>query len=1166
VSAVSVLPARRIGRPPVLGSIPLDRSAVIEASAGTGKTFTLEHLVVELLLNSGVTLDRILVVTFTEKATNELRIRLRAKLEEIRSGVGDEPGPGQDFWRVDDDARGRLELALRSFDAATITTIHAFCQRVLRENAFTSGRLFHEQQIDGRDAFARAMREALRRDVACDGDRAAWLEAALGSGWSIGRIEELLWACVEARGELRPVLRVAELRRALDAFPVEDARRADGVVEMRRWGLHPTTAKTIARRLYEIADVVDRAREVRSVPAYVLDAQDVDFGYLLEKVPRAPPGAGPTARLCDAALTLARLTPTFAGGLAQMVLPPVRAEVARRKRDAGQYDFDDMLALVDEALRGPHQDALAAAMRERWHYVLIDEFQDTDEMQWSIFRRGFFDRAAGSGVLYLVGDPKQSIYRFRGADVQTYLRARGEIVGAGGARVSLDHNYRATPALVDATNAIFDPAAKTPVFTGSLEYTPVTCGRPERALVDGDGRELSPVHILRFGASADFQALSALGRTMAREIRTIADPARSFRLDGRPLSYGDVFVLTRNGREGRTIGAALRAAGVPHASYKQDGLFQTDEARELRTLLLAIDDPDDRARRLAAWLTPFFGLPLVAIERARDLPNTHPLVARLHAWKALANARDFDGLFEGIVADSGVVRREIFFSDGERELTNYLHVLELLLEHAHRTHATLRDLVHALSGFIDGTRLPLDLEGNVQRLESERRAVQIMTIHKSKGLEAAIVFVAGGFAPSRSDDVRVYHDEGRRLAWVGTIGDPEAEARAKTEEREEEQRLMYVALTRAKGRLYLPCALADSPSGGGERGRLASRPLRGPYGIVNRRLAELLESGHPLFSVEDLEADAFRAAPAMAPPEGPGAGEADDFRPPAALLYGEDERMKLAELRRSRTGAFVTSYTRMQGERPKSRPARDEAVLEAIDEPSEAELPGARTSGVFLHELLERVPLASFAAAGAIEVWRGRPDVTVLFDEAMAAHRIDRAQREHAERLVWVAYMTPLALPGGRRVSAIAATSRVVREMDFVFPIRERAGGASTSAGVRGYVRGSIDLAFEHGGLTYFVDWKSDSLRSYSADALERHVRDHYDTQAQLYAAAVVKLLGVTTPEEHDARFGGMLYCFLRGLDDRGRGLWSARPTLETVLGWERALPSPRGRPKGSAA
>jgi exodeoxyribonuclease V beta subunit len=870
-----------------------------------------------------------------------------------------------------------------------------------------------------------------------------------------------------------------------------------------------------------------------SPQSFVLEAEreDVDLGYLVENL--SPLGArpGPTGRACAAALALARATPSMRAAIAAIVLPAVRAELASRKRLAGLYDFDDMLSLVEEALRAPGAGALVGAMRERWRYALIDEFQDTDETQWDIFRRAFFEsrgEGAGTGasVLYLVGDPKQSIYRFRGADVQTYLRARDEIVAGGGALLRLADNYRATPALVGATNALF----AAPYFTGRVAYEPVSCGRPDRTLVDGEGRPVAPLHVVRF--ERDVPAAS-YGALLAREIRRLADPDRPWRLDGEPLGYRDVFVLTRTKAEGRGVAACLRAAGVPHAFYKEEGLFQTDEAKEIRALLDAVDAPHDRARRLAAWMTPFFGLPLEDVERARDLPATHPYVARLAGWKALADARDFDRLFESLVRDSGVVRRELFFADGERDLTNYLHVFELLLEQTRRGHCTLRDLVHLLTGLIEGTRLPLDLEGNVQRLESDRRAVQITTIHKAKGLEAPVVLVAGGWTQGRADEVHVYHEDDQRLAWVGKSR-ADVKALVAQEEREEQQRLVYVALTRAIGRLVVPCVLRDG------------RPdrLRGPYEAINRRVAELAAAGGDLVSVEDLprlvaiaggRTEATRATP---------------WQPSVALLTETDAPGDHAALRESRAGAVVTSYTRMHAGRSSARAAwaepterRIEKADEEFDAARPAALRSARTSGVFLHEVLERVPLASFAAAD-FDAWRALPEVAAVVEDAMAVHRVAPEQREHAERLVWLAFTTPVALPEGTTLARIADADRVVREMEFVFAV----------TGNGAYVRGSLDLAFEHRGRTYFVDWKTDSLGSYARPTLAAHVEAHYTDQVHLYALATVKLLGIATKAEHDARFGGLLYCFLRGFDERGAGLWSARPSWEDVAAWDEAL------------
>jgi len=1137
---------RWVQKPPVLCDLRLDRNTVIEASAGTGKTFTLEQLVVDLLLTTDATLEQLLVVTFTEKATHEIRARVRDRLEGLVSGRGggsQEASPGPDHWRIDDVARARLARALRAFDGATITTIHAFCQQITRNHAFASGRLFDERLVDGREAFGRALREAFRREAATDPTQSVWLEAALKSGWSLLELESLLWECQAARAPLRPVFDSAALTAAMTALSIDDASGTDLVSDLRACGAHPSRARSACERIRGLATIVERARLSGDLPEYLREAERIKVSLLVEQIGSLAPKPGASARACAAALAVARHTPPFAAAVVQVLLPPVERGLVREKRETGSYDFDDMLSLVDDALSGPQGGALAVDLRRRWRHALVDEFQDTDETQWSIFRHAFLERGPddGPGSMILVGDPKQSIYRFRGADIDTYVRAREEVIASGGLLVSLDESYRATRALVEATNDLFDANATEPLLSGTVRYTPVACGRPDRALLDGDGRPVSPVHVFRFGENF---SSPALGAAIAREIREATDPARPWTFDGAPLQLDHVFVLTRTAREGRGIGAALREAGISHAFYKDEGLFQSEAAKDLRVLLSAIDDPDHRASRVGAWLTPFFGLPLAQIECTRTVPAGHPLHSRLRAWKALADARSFGRLFESIMSDSGIVRRAIFSADGAREFTNTMHVVDLLLERARQGHVTLRDLAGELGELIAKTRSVPKLEGNVLRVDSERRAVQIMTVHKAKGLEAPLVFVAGGFSWGGSDDVHVYHEGGRRLAWVGSpSGD--VKVAVNLEEREEDQRLMYVALTRAKGRVVLPCVID---------GGVPSKNLRGPYAPVNRRVAELLRTANPRLTVEDMG----RPSPSGAEPS-PAHGEPDRWHPPEIFLRAEDTRATFDSLRARHAGPTFVSYTRMRGIRPapgvwtrSAEGARaDGDGFEADQEAAGVTLRSARTSGVFLHELLERIPIASFHGGEDFESWRRRAEVRELVDECMSVHRVDPDQRHHAEELVWAAFTRPVLLPTGEAIDSFVAPGRVVREMSFMYPIGPAGVGSRAALA---YVRGSLDLAFDHGALTYFVDWKSDSLASYAPTALDRHVRDHYGDQVKLYTLAITKLLGIGDREEHAARFGGLLYCFLRGFGPGGAGLWSLRPDWDEILQWGEEL------------
>ncbi|MGH7271732.1 MAG: UvrD-helicase domain-containing protein, partial [Polyangiaceae bacterium] len=352
-----------------------------------------------------------------------------------------------------------------AFDSATIATIHAFCSAWLHENAFASGRLFQEQQVDGRRAFGDAMRTVLRRDPSRDPKRACWLDAALRGGGSIDRIEQLLWNCHDARAVLRPEFDESDLAAALAAFPTRAARSPGVEADIKALGARSQTAGKIARCLNHWATLID---ENRSAALFVRDAEDVD--YMVEHLQALSRAAGTTALVCTAALELARVTPPFEVALAHALLGDVQRELSRMKRAAGQFDFGDMLSRIDDALRSPRGDAMVAEMRRRWRLVLVDEFQDTDDTQWSILRRAFMAEAehGSQSVVTFVGDPKQSIYRFRGADVQAYLRAREEVIAAGGAKASLHRNFRATPALVGAQNRIFDQCATEPLFTGTI--------------------------------------------------------------------------------------------------------------------------------------------------------------------------------------------------------------------------------------------------------------------------------------------------------------------------------------------------------------------------------------------------------------------------------------------------------------------------------------------------------------------------------------------------------------------------------------------------------------------------------------------------------------------------------------------------------------------------
>ena len=1203
------------------------RHAVVEASAGTGKTYVLEHLVIDLLLRRQAELEQILVVTFTEKATAELVQRVRQKIAQLAHLTPDDPlaraagagASGEDCWLIDEQARARLRRALLSFDRATISTIHGFCQRLLAEHAFDQQRLFDEQVIDEGEVFHDAFVEVVREAGAPGAPLAAFLTTWLHGGNTLAGLENLLGraqrelACLHPPrpGALRPPpLDPVAFSEALAGFP--EVRDDDATVKaaMKAHGINASTIRASLGRLAALSRVAAAHRE--GAPAIACLAQldaaegrkaDPELlGWLAARLTNVPETGTGLGRLVGQLRRLAAATVPLSAEMVHRLLPLVSARLEARKRQTGVFDFQDMLSLVARSLEGDgaRARALRARLRARFRYALIDEFQDTDEVQWSIFRNLFVAGGDGERVLTVIGDPKQAIYGFRGADVGTYLRARAEITAGGAAAAQaplyLTANFRSTAPLLRACNALLDQQASPPFFRpgGGITYDhPVECGRPEMALTGAGGPDRNsrvpslrsgpagapapPVVVLDIrgeGALLTWQIKQALRARMVEEIRALLDPdgGRGLRLGapGAEAAIGarDIYVLTRTTRESREVGDALGAAGIPFAYFKQEHLFDTKEAREVLDVLRAIADPEDHTARARAWITPFFGLSLPDLAACEDLPPWHPLVRLLHEWKALADAGQLEALFARLVEQSGIVCREVFAAEGERPLTNYLHVLELLQEEAARSRCTIRELAVTLGAYVSGARRPPGQNTDIQRLETDARAVQVMTIHHAKGLEAAVVFVYGGIWTWPRQEVRALHDdEQRRVVRVGRPS-PDDERRIADEQDDEERRVLYVALTRARGRLYLP------------RYPATFKYLRGPYRFVNQRLDDLLGAFTPpevraLFDVS--------AVPCPAPPAPAAAVAAAEalaaWQPPAGLLdAGEDERAARAAraIAETRAGFFLTSYSaikRRQGvpvEVAGDDPAAsDRETGRALDVPLPAdELPRGRLSGSFLHEVLEEVALAPLAASPPepVDTWCARPEVAALFERVRRRHDRAPAHLPHGHLLVHTALTAPVRLGGDRVLPSMAAAARVMREMEFLYPIPERAhpllGGAARVGpddgrapwrAERGLVKGFIDLLFEDEGRVYVCDWKGDWLPTWDAAAVAAHCHRHYQAQARLYTLAALRLCGIASEADHRRRFGGVLYCFLRARrpGDATTGVHFHAPAWEEVLTWQ---------------
>ncbi len=1163
-------------RPSILKEVRRGAHAVIEAGAGTGKTFAIEHLAVDLLLSGECTVDQILVVTFTEKATAELRVRIRQALEKILFGPNPEPAGATEAVVIDESGRKRLDDAFRTFDRAPIFTIHGFCHRVLTDFAFQSGTLLDLQLTDGRGAFHRVFRAELREHLAVNGVTRALLEKWLAGsepdhpkGKTPDDLEALLFeACRRRYLDSHDFgARQKAAQRLIDSYDGEFLSDA-----CQRSGLK---AEALRDALDVIGDLDRRITQARESGESLLDLlAEVRFEPLVG--PILSPGkrqaglkfssrARELARDLDAGAIAAK---SAEWKLVDLFLPPVAQRLERDKREHGLIDYDDMLAWVSRALEGPGAPALAAALRERFRCALVDEFQDTDDLQWQIFRRLFVEDGAANR-LFVVGDPKQAIYAFRGADVFTYLKARGEMACAGRPPVQLLDNFRSTSDLIKACNHIFDQKASDPLFKGKITYDyPVRCGRPDRKAIAPGGNPVTPVILMRYQPADGEKALVpevriAIGRHLAEQLRRIVfEDAYQITIEDkgsrpRRVTAKDIFVLTRTRQESAEAGGYLREAGVPFAFYKQEGLFQTPEAYYVLDVLRAVAEPHIRSHRLKAWVSPFFGVPLRDLALIHDVPPTDPLNERLYEWKGVAERGQFAELFDRLLHNSGLAPRELFLGGSERQLTNYLHIFEILLAQALARRLALAEVIASLEDYIFERALPEAEDPNIQRLESERDAVSVITVHMSKGLEADVVALFGGLG--RIPDHRklvVYHDDGgqRRFA-IGQAAKDSARATFKTEEEDEDRRLLYVALTRARAQLYLSLL----PEG-------ATNKLGGYYGALNQRLLSIEADRRDraltkLFAVQNV-AEAFETGADSAD----WSGQARAWTPPPALM---DDRKDAASessfwnLRRRHAALVMRSYTSLRGLEEEQRwdipPEEFKRDLEmAADEP---DLPGGREVGIFLHEVIERVAMESFTQSYDRTVWCKRDDISGIFRAAMRRHQVKEPWFERGTQVVFNALTAPIAISGGRTVGPLHRC-RSVREMEFVYPIPESSHPLLSAAAAqgewtveRGYLKGFVDFVFERDGLIYFADWKSDQLSSYETADIEAHVKSHYWIQAQIYSIGVIRLLQIRKQDDYERRFGGLLYIFLRGMDGGGqRGVYFHRPAWSEICAYEAAL------------
>ena len=1187
---------------------------LIEASAGTGKTYTIAGLFLKLILTHDLLVEQILVVTFTNAATEELKERIYTKLSDARQGLktGSSNDPQvQHVIRTTADrskALKKLESALSDFDRAAILTIHGFCQRILVEHAFETGS---------------------RYDLELVGESSAMIQAVAEDFWRkyfYPAPEELIYYLRQEKNVSGPdyFYRLAGKinRPAINIIPLPERTELENLVPYRRllhqvrqlWRqsgddvLDLLRAADLDGRIYGTIDASasvsgrDRtlARLSESMHATVYGQMPgfpifKEFDKLTTTTVRkytrkkSPSPVHPFFDSCEQLAAAATALETqFEGYLLWLKAEFTRYfpnALTEKKNRARVRFYDDLLVDVHKALNNPQRRAneLGDAIRNQYRAALVDEFQDTDALQYEIFNRLF---GGPNHIFFMIGDPKQSIYSFRGADIFAYMHAASE----ADARSTLNFNWRSEPILLEALNTLFQ-FCRQPFLYPQIPYRQVDAAPQKPA--SGDPLPFKePLEIWYLAASGPrplnkTQAEQALVAATATEITSILTACDN------PTGAEEVAVLVRTNRQARIVKSALTAAGIPAVLFRAGNVFDSIEAVEMSRLLTGIAAVSEERLFRAAVVTDLIG---VSGDRmAAALMQTdwwEALHVRFQAYHRLWQRSGFVHMFRSLLVGENVRERLLSADDGPRRLTNVLHLAEILHQEASSRKLTMGGL---LKWFTDQCNSQtIRQEAHELRLERDAQAVKIVTIHRSKGLEYPIVFCPfcwEGITTRREKEVYFHPDNGRNQI-VLDLGSDNFDRHHRWSESEtlaENLRLLYVAVTRAQKKCYLAWGRISSA----DTSALAYILHRPPDLTIKNAVAQLKASVGRQTDVEMLDVLKQLSSAARG-----------RIKIRALPMEGKPARYEAVAVSRKlscRTFAAridrawrITSYSAMishqwndtdwpgRNDGPtEKRSARPDglagsATAGRVGRKSIHRFPKGARAGIFFHSILQQLDFSNpdrshlddlvadhLRLYGFAADWQGVlcDNIRQMINVQLTASRPDLSftRLKQIDRVNEMAFYFPLHPFSPKHLQKIFKrddnklfTPEFIDRLKTTSPVNDP-----------GFMKGYVDLVFCFRNRYYIVDWKSNHLGtdtdSYRPVDLKRTMnQEMYILQYYLYTLAVNRFLQARHPTyDYERDFGGVFYIFLRGIDPeagRSNGIFFDRPQLKRIEALDRLL------------
>lgn len=1102
-------------------TVKINGKNLIEASAGTGKTYSIAILVLRVLMETNIKIKELLLVTFTDAAVAELDERVRKFLRtayryaEQQTKIEDKTISEMVDLAISqtnkEDVLQKLHDALVFLDEVQITTIHGFCNYTQKQFAFETDQLFDKELL---------------------ADESLLIDEAIHQFWRTeitGLPVEYLKVLFESKFGREEIQR--SVKNSLNGFVFKGEQKdLNEVFTNLQSQLKTQEEKNEAACGFvsELEDVVDQLgrskagyKKLMPTPEeFVLKfcgaiKEEKDF---VDLFPTEFIALGEELVGLEESINLLRLG--LKGILHHQIIDYVTQKLASIKKQKSLQSYNDMISGLHTAITSEHNERLIKQLKKRYKVVFIDEFQDTDKVQYDIFYEAFgnqkYDELEGvyPTTVFYIGDPKQSIYAFRQANLKTYSMAKET-----SQVFDMDTNFRSVPDYVEAMNVFFEPTKGYPFFKDErIKYIPVKPSSKwkENQELKIRGIECKPFSFVGFGYQ---KAKEAYANITYQVLELLKDG----KIADRKIVPNDIGILVRTGSQARDIKDKLSEQNIPAIVVDDSQVLKSDEAKSVRYILEAILE-QDRSNLNRVLLTPFTFYSheeLMQLDMAAEISRFAEVVETFKEFGVYPALITFLELYES--ADA--LQFKIAHKAG-RALSNFTQLAEICNQRQLRYNDDLPSLITWLQKEFERTEKSSEYE---QRLESDRNAVNIVTIHKSKGLDYNVVFTyfPQGGGGHKDTFVQYQNEETAGFEYVFKDFDEEKEALKETQEAQEMMRLWYVAITRAVYKSYIYYDDLNKKREADESKIIATHKT-------------LLLDKDQYF--EDLGLDVVDMEP---------------YEPEKELLNGTlREANKTVKFKSDWTISSYSSIRKKEEHHVSTKVVLDD--LEGYEEFVFHEMPRGANFGNFMHLIFEQI---DFEDKEQIHTFLNDKIGTPFAHKLLTEETIS-----DYEELVHQVVQSVYTDEKGNRFHLSEVTEKLP-EMEFFFDVNDfnevelkqqfDKPFSFEYNSYSGFVNGFVDLIFEKNGRYYILDWKSnhlgDNIEAYNAEAVEQAMTDaNYHLQYFIYTISVCRYLKQINPNfDYDRDFGGVFYVFVRGCRaGESTGVFYNKPSWESVEGY----------------